>query len=463
MKGTIVIVDDNRPVLDSLRFILKNDFTSIHTLLSPDRLPSLCIEKDVDVVLLDMNYSTGKQSGQEGLYWLNRIQDACPERSIVIITAYGDVDLAVDTLKRGAVDFVVKPWTNDKLLATVHSAYKLSRSKKEILRLKKREEILKASLIKEAPDLIGSSAAMKEVRKLISKVAITDANVLILGANGTGKELVARQIHALSKRCKELLLSVDLGALPPGLFESELFGHSKGAFTDARTDRAGKFEAASGGTLFLDEIGNVPLEAQAKLLAALQNREVTRLGSNKIIPVDIRLISATNKNPEKMVQEGLFREDLLYRLNTIIIDIPPLRQRGRDIILLASHFLKIYSKKYEKTELSISKEAEEKLLKHNWPGNVRELQHSIEKAVILCDEKILGPNNFSFRSGMQPRQDLQNLSLEEMEATMITQAIERCNGNMSAAAELLGISRQTLYNKKRESGVGNRDSGTNDQ
>ncbi|MCD6347339.1 MAG: sigma-54-dependent Fis family transcriptional regulator, partial [Bacteroidales bacterium] len=383
MKGTIAIVDDNRPVLDALRFTLQSEYETILSLNAPDRLPDLCSEKDVDVVLLDMNFSTGRQSGQEGLYWLSRVQEANAETSIVLITAYGDINLAVEALKRGAVDFVLKPWTNDKLLATVRTAYQLARSKKEIKKLKKREKLLKASLVTEAPQLLGESALMKQVKKLISKVADTDANVLIMGDNGTGKELVARQIHTQSKRSNELLVGVDLGAIPAGLLESELFGHIKGAFTDARTDRVGKFEAASGGTLFIDEIGNLPLEVQAKLLTVLQNREITRLGSNRLISVNIRLITATNKNPEALVQEGLFREDLLYRLNTIVIEVPPLRHRGNDILLLANHFLELYADKYNKSKFTLSPEAGDKLLGHNWPGNVRELQQTLEQ-VVAC-------------------------------------------------------------------------------
>ena len=364
-----------------------------------------------------------------------------------MITAWGDIDTAVRALKAGAADFVLKPWDNEKLLATLKLAIRLNLSRQEVRQLKEKEKELKKEMNREKRLIIGSSPQLTQVLNMVRKVAKTDANVLITGENGTGKELIAQEIHRLSERSEEVMVSVDMGAISETLFESELFGHVKGAFTDAHETRAGKFETAQRGTLFLDEIGNLSIHLQAKLLAALENRSISRIGSNQLIPVDIRLICATNKNLEKMIHEGLFREDLLYRINTIQIEVPPLRKRGNDIIVLADFFLKKYSIKYNKPNLKINQEANEKLLRYKWSGNIRELQHTMEKAVILSESDILKPEDFYFRNITPIRVNDSLPTLEEMEQQLIRQVLEKNNGNYSAAASQLGITRQTLYNK----------------
>ncbi len=371
-----------------------------------------------------------------------------------MMTAYGDVELAVNALKQGATDFVLKPWDNAKLLATIQSAIELHCSKEEVHTLKLKEQVLKKEVNKDNQYIIGNSPKLMHVLNMVRKVAKTDTNILITGENGTGKELIAREIHRLSKRNNEMLVNVDIGAISETLFESELFGHVKGAFTDAREDRVGKFEVAHNGSLFLDEIGNLSFSLQAKLLVALQTREITRLGSNKSIPINIRLISATNKNLEQMVHDAEFREDLLYRLNTIQIEVPPLRERGDDILLLANFFLKKYNHKYDKPHLKLNLSAQEKLLKYHWPGNIRELQHSIEKAVILSDNQTLKPDDFLLRtSSCALTANSSSLNLEEMEKNCIYQALDKTPGNISAAADKLGITRQTLYNKMKKFGI----------
>jgi DNA-binding NtrC family response regulator len=366
-----------------------------------------------------------------------------------MITAYGDVDVAVRALKAGASDFITKPWENEKLLATLHIALQLNLSRSEVKSLKEKESILKKELNRDQNNITGSSPGITNVLNLARKVAVTDANILITGENGTGKELIAREIHRLSVRHKELLVSVDMGAITETLFESELFGHVKGAFTDARENKAGKFEVANKGTLFLDEIGNLSFHLQAKLLAAIENRQITRVGSNTQVPVDIRLICATNRNLENMVNEGLFREDLLYRINTIHIELPPLRERGNDIILLAESFLRKFTQKYGKPELKISKHALDKLMDYSWPGNIRELQNTVEKAVILSDSSIIKPEDLYLRPIIQSSISEPLITLDEMEQKMIRIALDRTSGNFTAAAEQLGITRQTLYNKMK--------------
>jgi DNA-binding NtrC family response regulator len=400
-----------------------------------------------------MNFLAGINTGNEGLYWLNRIKQDHPDISIVLITAYGDVELAVKALKQGATDFVSKPWDNSKLLATVKSAMQLNQSKKEVGFLRQKEKGLKQVINREQNQIIGSSPALLRVMSVVKKVARTHANILITGENGSGKELIAREIHRQSARKGELMVSIDMGALSETLFESELFGHVKGAFTDAREDRAGKFETANRGTLFLDEIGNLPIHLQAKLLAVVQNREILRVGSNDPIPVDIRLVCATNKNLEKMVLEGLFREDLLYRINTIHIEVPPLRERGNDILVLADFFLKKYAAKYEKHGLKINRAAQEKLLNYPWPGNIRELRHTMEKVVILNESTTLSPEDFFMKPMVSPPLPNEQLTLEEMEKRMILSSLERTDGNLTKAAENLGVTRQTMYNKVRKYGL----------
>ena len=395
-QGTILVVDDNKAVLNALEMLLAGVFREVITLRTPNQIEAILESGRVDVVLLDMNFSAGINTGNEGLYWLSRIKEYAAEIPVVLFTAYADIDLAVRAVKEGATDFVVKPWDNAKLVATLLAAYRLHESRREVKQLKAKEEVLKGQLSPERTVVWGESDVMRRVRQLIEKVAVTDANVLITGENGTGKEIVAREIHALSGRKEEVMISVDMGAITETLFESELFGHVKGAFTDAREDRVGKFEAANKGTLFLDEIGNLSYALQSKLLATLQNRKVIRVGSNKPIDVNIRLICATNSDLPRMVKEGTFREDLLYRINTIHVEVPPLRERGNDILLLAEAFLRDYGRKYRKPDLSFSGETRQRLLGYSWPGNVRELQHTVEKAVIMCDRQVLTPEDFLF-------------------------------------------------------------------
>ena len=454
MKSNILIVDDNQSVLTALQMLIQTEFEEVFTLRNPNQISSFIRQNRVDVILLDMNFKAGINTGNEGLYWLRQILDFDNTISVVMITAYGDIELAVKAVKEGAFDFVLKPWNNDKLLATLHAALKLQKSKTETGKLKKTTGLLKRALNSNSQLLIGESDAMKQVMAMVKKVAATDANILITGENGTGKELIAREIHNHSHRKNEIMVSVDMGALSETLFESELFGHAKGAFTDAKEERVGKLETAEKGTFFLDEIGNLPMSLQAKMLGALQTRTITKLGDNKPVSIDIRLISATNKNLQSMVANGLFREDLLYRINTITIEIPPLRERGNDILLLAGFYLNRYANKYNKPGLSMTRKAQNKLLKYKWPGNVRELQHCMEKAVILAEDKVLDKESFSLNASDQyKKQFLPFDTIEEMEKQMILMTIEKGQGNMSLVAKKLGITRQTLYNKLKKYGI----------
>ncbi len=448
MQGSILILDDNKSVLTALELLLQPEFGTVTCLRNPNVLMSTIRGKKPDVVLLDMNFKAGINSGNEGIYWLNQIQKYDPSISVIMITAFGDIELAVKAVKEGAFDFVLKPWDNNKLISTLHAALKLRRSKTESASLRKTTDNLKKEINSSSKITIGQSEPMRRVMDMVKKVAKTDANIFITGENGTGKELIAREIHRYSTRSSEIMLSVDMGAISETLFESELFGHTKGSFTDAKEDRLGKFETADNGTLFLDEIGNLPLALQAKLLTALQNRTIIRIGSNKPIPVNIRLISATNKNIHKMVADGLFREDLLYRINTITIELPPLRERGTDIQLLADFFLNRYGTKYDKHGLTLNRKAIDKLMNYSWPGNIRELQHSIEKAVILADSRIIDESGFTFNDeSFVNTGGISNLTIDEMEKEMIKSRIRNENGNMSNVAKKLGITRQTLYNK----------------
>jgi DNA-binding NtrC family response regulator len=447
-EGKILIVDDNKSALSALRLLLHFDYGLVTTMSNPNQIVSELSKTEYDVVLLDMNFSAGLSTGNEGLYWLGEIKKQCRATEVVMITAYGDVELAVKALKRGAADFILKPWENEKLLATISSAYKLRQSNLQVDSLKRREQSLKKELNTEQRLLIGSSPAILNVLKIIRKVAKTDANVLITGENGTGKELVAREIHNNSDRSQEILVSIDMGAIPETLFESELFGHKKGAFTDARDDRIGKIQMADKGTLFFDEIGNLSPALQSKLLAVLENRTIVPVGANVPVPVDVRLVCATNRNLDAMVASQEFREDLLYRINTIRIEVPPLRERGEDIALLANFYMKCFEKKYNKSTLRLSAQAIRKLMQYNWPGNVRELQHTIEKAVILTETGTLIPEDFVFRTSTKRIRNGPH-TLEEMERSLIEEALDRHNGNLTAAASQLGISRQTLYNKIR--------------
>ncbi len=449
-KGNILIVDDSKSILSTLEILLSPEFGEVTVISNPNQISSELRKKDYNVVLLDMNFTAGVNTGNEGIYWLGKIKQTNPDVSVVLITAYGDIDTAVRALKAGASDFILKPWDNEKLLATLKLAIQLNLSKREVKDLKERESELKKQMNRDQRPIIGSSPLLMNVLNIVRKVAGTDANVLITGENGTGKELIAKEIHRLSDRADELLVIVDMGAVSETLFESELFGHIKGAFTDARENRQGKFEIAHKGTLFLDEIGNLSFHLQAKLLAAIENRQITRIGSNQPIDTDIRLICATNKNLEDMVKEGLFREDLLYRINTIQLELPPLRERGNDIITLAEFFLRKYTQKYNKPDLKINQQALEKLQEYHWPGNIRELENTFEKAVILSDTAVIKPDDLFLRPATQIYSNGSITRLEEMEKKMIRLALEKTNGNFTTAAELLGITRQTLYNKLKK-------------
>ncbi|MEE4117330.1 MAG: sigma-54 dependent transcriptional regulator [Marinilabiliaceae bacterium] len=447
-KGRILVVDDNKSVLSAIEMLLQSEFEYIESITTPNRIPEKLGSGDFDMVLLDMNFSAGINSGNEGLYWLKEIQKIDGEISVVMMTAYGDIDLAVKAIREGATNFILKPWENEKMLATLLSAFSLRQSRQEVRRLRSEKKNLQDTINRDsAKKIIGSSAPVMRMMKIIDKVALTDATVLITGENGTGKELVASDIHRKSSRSKEIMVTVDMGAVAETLFESELFGHVKGSFTDAVEDRPGKFEMASGGTLFLDEIGNLSLPMQAKILSALQNREITRVGSNKAFNIDIRLICATNKNLQKMVEEGLFREDLLYRINTIHIEVPTLKERESDIPILSEFFLRKYSDKYNKPGLKFNSNALEELCVYPWPGNIRELQHTIEKVVILCDGPTIDRQDLLLKSRSRNLPERGALTLEEMEIGMIKESIRKNEGNLSAVASQLGITRQTLYNK----------------
>jgi DNA-binding NtrC family response regulator len=451
MKGRLLIVDDHKQVLKALIQLLEPEFESITGISNPNQITSYINNEEYDVILLDMNFSAGVNTGNEGIYWLNRIIKSDPLATVVMITAYSDVNLAVRAIKEGATDFVVKPWDNNKLIATMQTAFKLRQSKIENKKLRDRQKQINKGIIKKDGPLIGKSHLMENVLKVLNKVARTDANILVLGENGTGKELIVKEIHNNSRRADEIFISIDIGTITESLFESEMFGHVKGAFTDAREDKTGWFETASGGTLFLDEIGNLSLTMQSKLLTAIQNRVICKVGSKTPIPFDIRLVCATNKNMEELVSKNLFREDLYYRINTIVIEIPPLRDRGEDIVLLAEHFLKEYAGKYEKFYLKFSSKTLDKLMKYNWPGNVRELRHTIEKAVILCDSDVLMPEDFIISHSIQQTSLQQKpITFAEIEKQALQIALNNNNGSVLKASKELEIARQTMYNKMQK-------------
>jgi two-component system, NtrC family, response regulator HydG len=464
IDGKILIIDDDQAVLYTAKMILKQRFEAVATESSPAEVIPQLQKNHFDVILLDMNFAHGMTSGQEGIRLLREIMKVDPEAHVIVNTAYGDIYLAVEAMKEGAADFLVKPWEKEKLLSTVLSIFKLSQSRKELVRLKHKESALRQDLDSPYAEIISASAPMQKIFTTIKKVAATDASVLILGENGTGKELIARAIHRQSKRAHEAFIKVDLGAISESLFEAELFGHVKGAFTDAKEDRAGRFEVASGGTLFLDEIGNLSLPLQAKLLTALQSHEIIRIGANQPFPVDVRLICATNLplhdlliEPEGMpaINTGrrYFRQDLFYRINTVEIKLPPLRERKEDIPVLIEHYLDLYKKKYQKPELRINQSTLEKLQHYRWAGNVRELQHATERAVILCASKKLKSTDFLPDMGSSAKEEKSAISIQEVEKEAIDKAIRKHNGNLSQAAQELGLGRSTLYRKMKKYGL----------
>ncbi len=446
-QGTILIVDDNRNILTTVRMLLEPVFANIITIANPNSIPAKLREEHPDVVLLDMNFSSGINSGNEGLFWLREIKSLSPKTEVVLFTAYADIQLAVTGIKEGAADFIVKPFDNGKMISTLTEA-----------RDKNKAADKAAGKLggKNAQGMMywGESEVMTDLRHVVEKVAATDANILITGENGTGKEVLANEIHRLSARSGKKMLPVDMGAISETLFESELFGHVKGAFTDAKVDKPGKFELADGSTIFLDEIGNLSYSLQAKLLTALQRRSIVRVGGSTQIPVDVRLVCATNRNLQQMVNDGEFREDLLYRINTIHLKLPALRQRKADIVPLANRFLRQYGDIYNKTNLRFSDEAEKKLTSLPWYGNIRELQHAIEKAVILSDGGMISAEDIDGGNQTRREKPLEEVqTLDEMESRMIEKTIKECEGNLSVVAARLGISRQTLYNKIKRYGL----------
>jgi two-component system response regulator HydG len=443
-NATILIVDDDPDVLTAVKLLLKTEVKEIVTDKNPANLPSLLAARNYDLMLLDMNFTGSVNTGNEGIYWLKRSLEIKPDACIIMITAYGDIDLAVRSLKEGAADFVVKPWHNEKLMATIKDVLLKKEGKHKLSKAPSNEELIIGR------ELLGESPAMQDIFHKIEKVAPTDANILVLGENGTGKDLIARAIHQESLRADKPLVKVDVGSLTESLFESELFGHKKGAFTDAREDRMGRFEAAHTGTLFLDEIGNIPLHLQSKLLTVLQNRQVMRLGTNLPVPIDIRLICATNVPLSELANETKFRKDLIYRINTVEITIPPLRRRGTDILLLADHFMKHYGGRYLKGALQLGRTAKEKLMQYNFPGNVRELQYAIERAVIMADEKILESNDIIFsplEAAIVTNEEPADFKLSAMEKNAILKVIDKHGGNITKAAKELGLTRTALYRR----------------
>ena len=450
-QGTILIVDDNRNILTTVRMLLEPIFDGIITIANPNSIPAKLREEHPDVVLLDMNFSSGINSGNEGLYWLREIKSLCPKTEVVLFTAYADIQLAVTGIKEGAADFIVKPFENEKMIRTLMEARDKNKAVDNAIGKKGGKLCGKNA---QSAMYWGDSEVMNNLRSIVEKVAATDANILITGENGTGKEVLANEIHRLSTRCGKKMLPVDMGAITETLFESELFGHVKGAFTDAKVDKPGKFELADGSTIFLDEIGNLSYSLQAKLLTALQRRSIVRVGGSTQIPINVRLVCATNRNLQQMVNDGEFREDLLYRINTIHLELPALRQRKSDIVPLAERFLRQYGDLYNKVNLRLSEEAEKKLTSLPWYGNIRELQHAIEKAVILSNGGKISAEDIDGRNQTKREKPLEEVqTLDEMESRMIEKTIRECEGNLSVVAARLGISRQTLYNKIKRYGL----------
>ena len=449
-SGKILVVDDSEYILRTINQLLKYECESVTSIKNPNQIHGILSKESFDLVLLDMNFKAGINTGNEGLFWLEEILKMDKTATVIMITAYGDIELAVKAIKKGATDFITKPWDAEKFKTTVLNAIKLSKSKRKNEILEVRQEQLNKEINKPFENFIGSSEKMIGVFSLIKKVSKTDANILILGENGTGKELIAREIHRRSERANEIFMTVDIASMSESIIESELFGYVKGAFTDAHEDRIGRLESANGGTLFLDEIGNLPLSVQAKLLTVLQNRKIFRVGGSKEILIDIRLICATNSNIEKLIDQGLFREDLFYRINTIQIQSPPLRERGNDIIELALFYLNKFADKYNKGKLEISKDAQNELLNYQWKGNVRELMHTIEKAVILSENKELREEDLHLKSVFKADISRNSKKLEDVEKRTIQEVLEKHKGNLTQVAKELDISRTTLYLKLKK-------------
>ena len=456
IKSRILVVDDDTDILLAAKMFLRQHFAIVHTEKNPNHIPDLLKNESYDVILLDMNFSRDATSGKEGFHWLNVIIENDPAATVIFITGYGDIELAVQGIKEGATNFVLKPWDNKKLLATIETSLRIRQSKVELENLRSTQKVLIADQHQLYSNLVGKSPAMEKVMNIAYKVAKTDANVLILGENGTGKEVVARAIHRASQRHDKVFIPVDLGAITESLFESELFGYKKGAFTDAKEDRAGRFEVASKGTIFLDELGNLSHSLQSKLLSVLQSRKVIRLGSSKEIPIDVRVISATNMPLYQMVSEGKFRQDLLYRINTVEIAVPPLRERIEDIEPLVEYYLEVYCKKYKIQKKRINAGTLKRLQKHDWPGNIRELQHAVERAVILSESTILEPHDFFVQESSDAVEEdfsPENMKLEEVEKILIRKVIDKHGGNISRAAKELGLTRASLYRRIEKHGI----------
>jgi DNA-binding NtrC family response regulator len=457
--GKILVVDDDDDILTAARLLLRRRFAEVLTCRRPERIPDLLERQAFDVVLLDMNFGPGESSGKQGLHWLERIREIDPEAVVVMITAHGSVDNAVEAMKLGATDFITKPWQNEKVVATVSTAVELRRSRAEAATLRSANELLREAAGASSQTIISESAAMDEVFSLVERAAPTDANVLILGENGTGKELIARELHSRSQRSQNVFLAVDMGSISESLFESELFGHRKGAFTGANDDRLGRFQAADGGTLFLDEIGNLPMHLQAKLLSALEQRQVTPVGADTPQTFDVRVVAATNTPIEHLRDADLFRPDLLFRLNTVEITIPPLRERRDDILPVAEHFAAIYSRKYDKAGCKFSSAAQAAMLDYDWPGNVRALRHAVERAVILSSDNVLGPTDLQLdypgaEPNIEPPAAIPTiLNLDEMEKDTIEKALRKHGFNISRAAAELGLTRASLYRRMEKHGI----------
>ena len=451
-----MIVDDDSDILLAAKMFLRQHIEIVHTEKNPQNIPDLLKNDNYDVILLDMNFSRDATSGQEGFHWLNVIIEHDPAATVIFITGYGDIELAVQGIKEGATNFILKPWDNKKLLATIEASLRIRESKVELESLRSTQKVLIADQQLGQHNLISSSPTMKKMMNVAMKVAKTDANVLILGENGTGKEVVARAIHSASSRRDKVFINVDLGAITESLFESELFGYKKGAFTDAKEDRAGRFEVANKGTIFLDEIGNLSQKLQSKLLSVLQNRKVVRLGSSKEIPIDVRLICATNMPLYQMVNENKFRQDLLYRINTVELSLPPLRERLEDIEPLTEYYLEVYCKKYKIPKKRINAGTVKRLKMHNWPGNIRELQHAMERAVILSETTVLEPQDFFIEDNTEKKNEdfsPDNMNLEEVEKILVRKVIDKHGGNISRAAKELGLTRASLYRRIEKHGI----------